>query len=464
MVPIVILLLFLCSLTGGCGNDLAAPSQLLDEWGIAPGERVDQRKLALWASPYDVVVNDTLDLFVHSVTRRVSLAIFRLGWYGGSGARKVWSFQDVPARAQPRCSPPFPGPVQCPWTRTLRVAMGPDWVSGVYLVKAVDLMGRVDTYPFVVTDHRASDFTVVVPQFTWQAYNWFGGANLYSRNPDGSRMHSVSFERPYRHPLLTLFDWELNAIRWLEQSGYDLTYVSDLDLSRPTRRYPTPRHGLIFVGHDEYWTWGEYELVYALRESGTNLMFLSGNNAYWNVRLLPGSITGQVGGRIMCYKGDPDPGARTRQDSTVRFRDLGRPENGLYGIMYAQMPDSGPPQPLVASDTALGPEAQAFLNAGGLKSGDAVPGGIAWEGDQIIDNGSTPPGLQVVFRSRIRPARPSRYAPYFYSTFFVAKSGAGVFASGSNRFAALLSDWEGAAADPRIQRLTGSVLDWMLRH
>jgi hypothetical protein len=52
---------------------------------------------------------------------------------------------------------------------------------------------------------------------------------------------------------------------------------------------------------------------------------------------------------------------------------------------------------------------------------------------------------------------------YYNSSFYVAPSGAGVWATGTNRWAAYL-DGDRAPANPKVQALTQVVLGWMNRH
>ena len=68
---------------------------------------------------------------------------------------------------------------------------------------------------------------------------------------------------------------------------------------------------IVFPGHHEYVTGGEYQAVTAFRDGGGNLAFLSANNFFWRIEL----------------KGD----VMTR---TKQWRDLRRPEAALIGVQY----------------------------------------------------------------------------------------------------------------------------------
>ena len=68
---------------------------------------------------------------------------------------------------------------------------------------------------------------------------------------------------------------------------------------------------LIFSGHHEYVTDGEYDAVAGFRNLGGNLMFLSANNFYWRTVI-----------------------RRNQMSRVAKWRDLDRPEAALVGIQF----------------------------------------------------------------------------------------------------------------------------------
>jgi hypothetical protein len=68
----------------------------------------------------------------HTVTVRV----FRMGWYGGTGGRLVLQSRPLPATNQPPCTHRFStGLTECRWHATLSFVIPPALPSGVYVVK-----------------------------------------------------------------------------------------------------------------------------------------------------------------------------------------------------------------------------------------------------------------------------------------------------------------------------------------
>ena len=119
---------------------------------------------------------------------------------------------------------------------------------------------------------------------TWQAYNGWGGANstaaMVRRRAQGAgRAYAVSYNRPIATrggvglaagPQDYLFGVEYAAICWLEQNGYDVTYMAGVDADRYGSLLLN--HKCISdVGHDEYWSGQQRTNVEAARDAGVNL-------------------------------------------------------------------------------------------------------------------------------------------------------------------------------------------------
>lgn len=274
--------------------------------------------------------------------------ILRVGWYRGDGARLVATVPATP-RTQPPCAVATDGTglVDCTaWSVTASWLAPAAAVSGVYVAHLV----REDTrfgslVPFVVREATPRSAVVVqTSDETWQAYNTYGGNSLYQcaqacppGDPHAYKGASkVSYDRPLNvNGSNDLFASEYQLIRFVEESGLDVSYLSGYDVaSRPA----AVRGHRVFVssGHDEYWSRTQRENVWAARDAGTNLAFLSGNEIFWKTRFE------RAGRTLVCYKDThydarTDPVEWTGTWRDPRFRPPAEvvAENALTGQLFA---------------------------------------------------------------------------------------------------------------------------------
>lgn len=109
----------------------------------------------------------------------------------------------------------------------------------------------------------------------------------------------------------------------------------------------------------------------------------------------------------------------------------------------------------------LGRYTRGLIAAAGLEPGDTIAIDAGTEVDQLFPGSpDTPPGAEMLLRT-VYPI--PRSSPRYNSSFYVAGSGAGVWATGTNRWAAYL-DGDRDPANPSVQALTPAVLGWMDRH
>ena len=90
----------------------------------------------------------------------------------------------------------------------------------------------------------------------------------------------VSFDRPYsNYGDGGLMASEVYFVRWLERSGYDVSYSTDVDTHVRGARLRRHR-ALLSVGHDEYWTKEMYDAAEAARDAGVHLGFFGADAVY----------------------------------------------------------------------------------------------------------------------------------------------------------------------------------------
>jgi N,N-dimethylformamidase beta subunit-like protein len=406
-----------------------------------------------YASETSVVPGQVVHLHVAAPPgSRYRVLVYRLGWYRGAGGRLIMCVPGCrsshAAIAQPPLSTPRPvtGLFRAPWRVTDRVEIPPDAVSGYYEAKleivAGTHAGAVGSVPLIVRQSPsapASAVLVQVPVNTWEAYNRWGGKSLYQFDTS-KHAFEVSFDRPYDQQMFynMVTELELPWVRFLERSGIDVSYQTDVDTDRAPGSLL--HHRLVFaIGHDEYWTQrmrGAFNRALAL---STNLMFGS-NSGEWRMRYAAGRRT------VVEWR-DPsvDPAHNWRLDNGF-FRTFGERECKLMGVQHqwaAQRDLTAPPTPF----TVVGPSSDPWLAAAGLKPGDVIPGVVGYEWDSFIPGCFA--GQVVPLMTALLPGSNG----VIHSADMVratAPSGGRVFAMGTMELAWVLDDLDGRAPSPRV--------------
>lgn len=416
-----------------------------------------------YASATSVLQGESIGLHVRATgASTFSYQVFRLGWYGGAGARLMQTGTAAASRQSPCPVDPETGEIACAWARSATVATTVAWTTGVYAV--VLTSGSYQNYVFfTVRDDRKDALLALSPVNTYQAYNNFPaddrtGKSLYDYNSSGPATVSgstsavkVSFDRPYAMAGASyLFRDEAPFIRYAEARGFDLTYATDVDLHRAPG-IAMDQHAVVLVSHSEYWSGEMYTAVEEARDAGVGLTSLGANNLYWQARY-ESSGDGTPNRVLVCYRRssiDPEPNPARK---TVQFRDAGRPEQALLGEMY------GSPGGLVPGShpwvvTAAG---HWFYRGTGLGDGASIPLMVGNETDQRQAGYPLPDSddLTVLARS----ATVDRYGDpaIAEATLYTARSGATVFDAGTLRYTRALG--ESRYVQPAAQAMTTNVL------
>lgn len=412
-----------------------------------------------FCSHQSIAAGDTLQFFVSTrPARPFTIDIYRMGCYGGTGARHIDRLGPFAGTAQPVPEMgPLPGRLrECRWEACHELTIPDDWVSGVYL-------GKLTTIPqspsepywqsyvvFVVRDHRPAGILFQCSDNTWQAYNrWPDNESLYT-HPAGAHAPgvAVSFDRPYgmytqifEHPLSIgsgeFLLWEFPLCYWLEQHGYDVTYGCNCDTTDPV--FVSRCGTFISVGHDEYWDQRQYHAVAAAIESGVHGLWLCGNSVFIDSPF-SANASGQAFRRIHragCY-------GPLRTD-----------EVESYASLFADLTSTGPDERRIIGArsvvpfngggdwTCVRPEHWLFEGTG-MKSGDSIPGLVGWEhhGEPDPDRA----GLQILAEGSVWAGgvREGHYT----ATIFAGPKGNSVFN------AATIFWSQGLAAPP------GHIIPW----
>src|SRR5262249_44742140 len=141
-----------------------------------------------YVSRSSVKAGETLDFRVStSIPAGFFLDIYRLGYYGGRGARHITRLKPPSGgdflNGQPQ-DPPYPSPpAPEKWAPCYSLTIPGDWVSGVYLGKLSLIRNTPEkiAQSYVIFVVRALDdqnaaFLFQCNDYTWQAYNDWPGA------------------------------------------------------------------------------------------------------------------------------------------------------------------------------------------------------------------------------------------------------------------------------------------------
>ncbi|RXT02383.1 N,N-dimethylformamidase beta subunit family domain-containing protein [Ammoniphilus sp. CFH 90114] len=411
---------------------------------------------------------EMVSFHVSSQSPSYSMTIARIGLKGEvvwEGSQLAAEWQDIPEKANE---------YGCEWPVSLTLQVPLEWRSGYYqvLVRAEGLSGRYaeSEHFFVVRSaHPGRDAKIlfVLSTNTYLAYNSWGGGNLYS-SKDVFEFHQevstgASLLRPFEPGLLSKLSgaprmmfpvgkelapmeeqgrpyrpfsieaevdywtgpsgfigrWEEIFVKWLEEKGYSVDYAIQYDLdSKPGLLDSYQMY--LSVGHDEYWSWKERDVVENWIEEGGNLAMFSGNSVFWQVRFE------DEGKRMVCYKHkatELDPVMGTPEEKYVTSiwssKVIQRPENHLTGISftrggYARTGMSVPRGS--AGYTVYRPDHWAFEGTG-LEYGDLLgnlEGIIGYENDgcdfQVKDGlpyptgkDGSPVGMEILAMTPVSP-------------------------------------------------------------
>ena len=417
-----------------------------------------------YASLTSVNRGGQIQFFVNTADPNFTIEIFRTGWYGGTGGRRMTSAVQLAGTAQPApYNDSVTGLIECAWINpyTLQIPNNPsdptDWASGVYLAKLTSSSGFESYIVFVVRDDaRPSDYLFQASVNTYQAYNNWGGRSLYAYNSD-FQARKVSFNRPYADSQGAgqyLGSYEYPAVRFLEREGYDVTYATDVDVHENANLLQFKKADLV-VGHGEYWSWQMRTNIVAARDSGVSLGIIASNTCYWQVRFEP-SISGGVADRTMVgykdYALTEDPDYINGDSSqyhlvTTNWRayPVNLPEDAFIGVLYANVVQTG--------DIVVYNASNWVFNTTGLQNGSHLPGLMGVEVDTLGSN--TPPGTILLAQS---PYQFNGSTLYSDMTVYTASSGATVFAAGTMIFSWGLDNYNGGQVSPAAQQMTRNLL------
>ncbi|MFH1602625.1 MAG: N,N-dimethylformamidase beta subunit family domain-containing protein [Pseudomonadota bacterium] len=446
-----------------------------DDWRL--GLPAAAREIEGYASATSIERGEAIELYVNTRAPSFILEVFRMGWYEGQGARRVFGPEQVAGTAQPMPVMQIDtGLVDCAWINPYSLRTSVDWVTGVYLARLTASDSGAQSYIiFVLRDEqRRAEVLVQLGVTTYQAYNPWGGKSLYDwSSSERQRAAKVSFNRPYAanaqnpaaasgmgagefltnlqpHPnsfKVSNAGWDYNMVRWLEREGYNVAYCTNLDTHCRPHLLQRQR-ACLSLGHDEYWSREMRDHFETARDAGVNLGFFSGNAAYWQVRFESSAASGTADRIMVCYKKaklDPLAAAdKSRATDKWRSAAVGRPEEHLIGVMVVGYP--------VDADIVIESAAHWVFAGTGLAAGDTLPGLLGYEVDCVHDRAAS--RVEILAESPWTALTDATQQGLAHMTIYTAASGAIVFATGSIQWAWGLDDYN--APSLRSSRLSAA--------
>jgi len=409
-----------------------------------------------------VLAGEPLPLFVSTTARSFTVTAYRLGWYQGHGARRLWRSKTVRGGAQRAATvSQATSTVSTDWDPLLSVPTD-DWPAGAYLLKLAAESGAQRYVPVTVRSPSCAGKVVLKACVqTWQAYNTWGGYDLY-KGPNGAyadRSLVVSLDRPYDDNGANMFlTYERNAVKLAEylttqKTGLDLAYVTSMDIDADPRLLDGAS-ALISLGHDEYWTPAERANVTAARDKGVNLAFLGANAMFRRTRLQESPLG--AARQVVCYKTayreDPEY-AKDPAEVTSDWRDAPNsdPESTLIGTIYEGYPVDAP---FVVSS----PSSWVYRGTG-VPAGASFPHLVGVEYDRVDPAYPLQRPIEVLSHS---PLTCEGAASFGDSAYYTHSGGAGVYNSGTMRWVeAIYGDQPhgiGGPAPAFVRQVTSNVL------
>jgi hypothetical protein len=401
-----------------------------------------------------VLPGETITLYVSTMSRSFTVKAFRMGWYHGDLARLVWQSKTVTGHRQPK-------PTLIKPTNTVKTNWGPSlmvptdgWPEGSYLLRLDSEDGPQRYVPVTVRSARTAGKTVVKNSIeTWQAYNTWGGYDLY-HGPGGvadynNRSLAVSLDRPYDQTGAYMFLFhERKLIALAERLGMPLAYATSMDLEHEPGLLDGAS-ALFSLGHDEYWSPPERANVTAARDKGMNIAFLGANCCFRRTRL----AGTRLGPRrlVICYKTSYLQDPMYGKDNALVTSDWREPpnpdpESSLTGTLYESNPTS-------ADYVVASPDAWLFAGTG-VQKGTRFRGLVGIEYDRVNPGSPVERPIEILSHSPLTCRGVNSYSD---SAYYTHSGGAGVFSTGTMRWVASFGGWHRYGLNAHTARFTQKV-------
>ncbi|HEX3492431.1 MAG TPA: N,N-dimethylformamidase beta subunit family domain-containing protein [Streptosporangiaceae bacterium] len=435
--------------------------------GQRPGDpRWDIRHLGApdaivgYAGVASALPGQPVPLFVSTTARSFRVLAFRMGWYRGDLARLIWASGTIKGRRQASSTLVHA-------TNTVTTSWGPslslpthDWPPGSYLLRLDAEHGAQRFVPLTIrTPDNSGKVVIKNSTATWQAYNMWGGYDLYNGPAGiadyGNRSLAVSLDRPFDlNGAFMFLAHERKLIQLAEKMGLPLGYASSMDLATDADLL-RGASAVISGGHDEYWSPPERANVTAARNAGVNVAFFGANCMFRRTRL---AATKQGSDRlVICYKTSWMRDPMYGKDNALVTSDWREPpdrdpESSITGTLYES-------NPVDAAFVVVSPDSWLFRDTG-VRHGTRFPGLVGIEYDRVNPDSPVERPIEIMSHSPLTCRGINSYSD---SAYYTHRSGAGVFNAGTMRWVRSFSGNIGFGIDQRAGRFVRQVSANVLR-
>jgi len=183
------------------------------------------------------------------------------------------------------------------WDTTVAFRVPHDWKSGVYIASFPTGQGPREILFVVRPDTPKAPILMTIEANTYAAYNPVGGKCFFPYiSTDRTHTELVSFERPLQPDFMGgFYAWDQFFTSWLDAEGYEADYCINADLDMEPDILDSYKAHLR-IGHGEYTSRNECELLQRFVARGGNLMVFAGNS-FWHL-----SETRNHGRQLFCAK------------------------------------------------------------------------------------------------------------------------------------------------------------------
>ena len=417
-------------------------------WKLYPGD--DATVVQGFAGTTYAQEGQSVSLYITSSAPRYVVQAYRMGYYGGDGARLVWQSAPQVGVQQPSCSlDTSVNMVSCAnWSTSLTVPITAAFVPGDYLFKLVAAKLSASYIPLTIWDPTSTATYVVMNRpLVEQGWNTYGGYDFYAGQgsciidqisyPVCNRARVVSFDRPYAtgagaSDFLTN---EYPLVELMEKEGLNVTYITDITLSE----HPSlllHHTVLLSLDHDESWTLADRQAVATATSHGVNVVYFGAAAMVRHVRLEPSAL-GADRQEVDYRNAGEDPLNNGTEPLQVTSNTWGDPPAdwsplGQIGNQYSGYLNIGTLVPMTVTG------ASTWLMAGtGLHNGQSIPNAVGSDIDHSIASTGNPSTLEVLNHSPV-PTSTGTFSgqtwngtTYTDIVYFTYPSGAGVLDTGN---------------------------------